>query len=109
MTAQSLILYQIRTAGRWNNFDGPRIATDLEENSTLWSAAYLTIAPNKLFPELREYSLDHRYNLQALRDLSEEGYVYNDILFVLPKANAHNPHSHLFPDEARALLHLWWD
>ncbi len=137
--AQKLILDLIRAAGRWNNFDGERIASDLEENTSLWRAAHFTVSANKLFPELREYSLDHKYNLRPLRDLSE-GFLHNDILFLLPRADEHSRleqlvarwnaddiswwtfdfvsramqvnrkfHSHLFPDESRALLYLWWD
>ena len=40
-----------------------------------------------------------------------EGFLYYGILFLLPRAMQVNRklHSHLFPDEAGALLYLWWD
>ena len=137
--SQGLVLDLIRNAGRWNNFDGERVATDLQQNRLLWRAAYLTVGSHQLFPELRPYAIEHRFNLLPLRQLSE-GYLSYDTLFLLPEANAHHQlerlaagwnadelswwtldfvsrammvskkrHDHLFPDKTRGVLYLWWD
>jgi hypothetical protein len=129
----------IRNAGRWNNFEGDRIAADLEANRLLWRAAYFTVGSAKLFPELRPYNIEHRFNLLPLRQLSE-GYLSCDTLFLLPQVNAHDQleklaagwnaealswwsldfvarammvskkhHDHLFPDKSRGVLYVWWD
>jgi len=137
--SQTLVLDLIRNAGKWNNFNGELIAGDLEANRSLWRAAYMTMASDKLFPDLSPYGIRHQFNLLPLRQLTE-GYLCYDALFVLPQPGAHDDlvqlvsnwnadelswwsldfvframkvnkklNGDLFPDPQRGVLYVWWD
>jgi hypothetical protein len=61
------ILELIRNAGGWNDFNGSRIAADLEENRSLWPAAFFAVGADSLFPDLRPYSNRSRLSLSSGR------------------------------------------
>jgi len=87
--SQALVLDLIRNAGSWNDFNGSRIASDLEANRSLWRAAYFTVGTGKLFHDLTPYGIQHQFNLLPLRQLTE-GYLCYDTLFLMPQPSAYD-------------------
>ena len=135
-TPQNLTLQLIRAAGNWNNFHGEKIASDLEAQSSLWTAAYITT----MAQGSSGIGIESKVNLLPLRQLAE-GYLSPDTLFILPTPGAHDalqalvlrwnpdeiswwsldfvkkamrvsnrsPAKQLFSDEDRAVMYIWWD
>ena len=136
--AQDIYLKLIEACGRWNSFDGPRIAGDLRANTQLWRSAIIARMARVLtgtpVTELR-----HSIDLIVLRDLPQ-GLVNLDHLFLLTEPGQQDALEQLArgwsadecvwipqreasramgstpkrfqdytTDEPRFLLSVWWD
>lgn len=136
--AQEIYLSLIQAGGRWNRFDGRRIASELRQNRQLWRAVIIAREPNVL-NGLPGTELCNRVNLVTLRDLPV-GRTNLDSLFLLAEPGRQDALECLarswscdelvwvtqgealramgvnwmaYPDypqdEPRFLLELWWD
>lgn len=136
--AQQIYLNLIEASGHWNDFDGPRIASDLRKHIRLRRSAVLLRLPRVLRGTLMT-ELRHSVDLIVLRDLCE-GHINLDCVFILPEPGHQEDLERLAldwspdevswiprpeaakamgmskfqmsdfpPDEQMFLLKLWWD
>jgi hypothetical protein len=81
--AQQIYLNLIDASGHWNDFDGPRIASDLRKHIHLWRSAVVLRLP-RVLRGTPITELQHSVDLIALRDLCE-GHINLDCVFILPE------------------------
>ena len=73
----------IQASGRWNRFNGLRIAADLRSHLALWQTAIFTRQP-RIPTGSADTELRHRVDMIAMGNKSKED-INLDRLFIIPK------------------------